>query len=125
MLLATIVATVLEGLKGGAWLTRRRMLEYGTILLLLEVAGFLFFAAGTHGLIVPLEKPNSSDFVSFYAAGSLANAGTPSLAYDAVAIMPSNSRSPREGSRTTISTILRSTSSSAQRSRGFPTSPPL
>jgi hypothetical protein len=39
-------------------------------------------AAGTHGLIVPLAKPTSTDFVSFYAAGSLANAGTPELAYD-------------------------------------------
>jgi hypothetical protein len=39
-------------------------------------------AAGTHGLIVPLSKPTSTDFVSFYAAGSLADAGTPQLAYD-------------------------------------------
>src|SRR5262249_13982282 len=85
MLLGNVVATALEGVKRGAWLTRRRMLEYGTILLLLEVAGFLFFAAGTHGLIVPLVTPNTSDFVSFYAAGSLANAGTPNLAYDTAA----------------------------------------
>ena len=39
-------------------------------------------AAGTHGLIVPLANPTSTDFVSFYAAGSLADAGTPQLAYD-------------------------------------------
>jgi hypothetical protein len=39
-------------------------------------------AAGTHGLIVPLATPTSTDFVSFYAAGSLADAGTPQLAYD-------------------------------------------
>src|SRR5207244_7768035 len=52
------------------------------ILLAIEVAVFLFMAAGTHGLIVPLAKPTSTDFVSFYAAGSLANAGTPELAYD-------------------------------------------
>src|SRR3984893_794966 len=42
----------------------------------------LSMAAGTPGLIVPLAKPTSTDFVSFYAAGSLADAGTPQLAYD-------------------------------------------
>jgi alpha-1,2-mannosyltransferase len=55
------------------------------ILLAIEIAVFLFMAAGTHGLIVPLPKPTSTDFVSFYAAGSLADAGTPELAYDQVA----------------------------------------
>jgi hypothetical protein len=42
----------------------------------------MIMVAGTHGLIVPLPKPTSTDFVSFYAAGSLAAAGTPQLAYD-------------------------------------------
>src|SRR5437667_12669507 len=64
------------------WLTRERVNLYCAILLAVEVAVFLFMAAGTHGLIVPLAKPTSTDFVSFYAAGSLANAGTPELAYD-------------------------------------------
>jgi len=31
---------------------------------------------------VPLPKPASTDFVSFYAAGALADAGTPQLAYN-------------------------------------------
>ncbi|HYM71779.1 MAG TPA: glycosyltransferase family 87 protein, partial [Stellaceae bacterium] len=35
--------------------------------------------------IVPLDKPNTTDFVSFYAAGALADAGTPALAYDQAA----------------------------------------
>ena len=83
MRLAEAIAVVCDGLKTGAWLTRRRMLEYAVILLVLEIAAFLFFAAGTSGLIVPLDRPNASDFVSFYAAGTLANAGTPELAYDA------------------------------------------
>jgi Glycosyltransferase family 87 len=55
------------------------------ILLAIEVAIFLFCVAGSHGLIVPLAKPTSTDFVSFYAAGSLADAGTPQLAYDRTA----------------------------------------
>ena len=54
-------------------------------LLAIEAAFFLFIVAGTYGLIVPLKKPTSTDFVSFYAAGSLADAGTPQLAYDQAA----------------------------------------
>jgi alpha-1,2-mannosyltransferase len=52
------------------------------VLLAVEIGLFLFMMAGTHGLIVPLKRPTSTDFVSFYAAGSLADAGTPQLAYD-------------------------------------------
>ena len=66
-----------------AWLPDGRRLTTGCrILLAIEVAIFLFYVAGTHGLIVPLAKPTSTDFVSFYAAGSLANAGMPQFAYD-------------------------------------------
>src|SRR5437867_2517319 len=66
----------------GGWLTRQRVSLYCGILLAVEIAVFVFMAAGTHGLIVPLSTPTSTDFVSFYAAGSLADAGTPQLAYD-------------------------------------------
>jgi hypothetical protein len=68
-------------LKSGKGLDRQRLLRYASILLALELASFAFFAAGTHGLIVRLDKPNTTDFVSFYAAGRLADAGTPWLAY--------------------------------------------
>ena len=61
---------------------RRAIALYVTILLVLELAVFAFIVAGTHGWIVPLDAPNTTDFVSFYAAGNLANAGTPALAYD-------------------------------------------
>jgi len=40
--------------------------------------------AGTHGWVVPLNTPNTTDFVSFYAAGSLADAGNAQAAYDPV-----------------------------------------
>ncbi|HJU18320.1 MAG TPA: glycosyltransferase family 87 protein [Stellaceae bacterium] len=66
-------------------LDRPRILAYSRILLALEMALFLFMITGTHGWIVPLDQPNSTDFVSFYAAGSLADAGTPALAYDQAA----------------------------------------
>jgi alpha-1,2-mannosyltransferase len=66
----------------GDWLTRERVRGYAIILLVLEIATFGFFVAGTHGWIVPLGTPTTTDFVSFYSAGSLADQGTPALAYD-------------------------------------------
>lgn len=68
-----------------SWLDRRRTLSFAKFLLAAEIGFFIFFALGARGLIVPLEKPTSTDFVSFYAAGSLANAGSPELAYDEAA----------------------------------------
>jgi len=76
---------IVEGLRGGDWLGRARILAYARILFVLEVAAFLFLIAGTHGWIVPLDHPLTTDFASFYAAGSLADAGEPSLAYDQAA----------------------------------------
>lgn len=69
-------------LRVAAGFGRSRVLAYGAILLATEVAIFLFLVAGTHGLIVRLEQPTTTDFVSFYAAGRLADSGTPALAYD-------------------------------------------
>ncbi len=63
-------------------LDRRRIFTYCGILLAVEIGVFVLFIAGTHGLIVPLSGPTSTDFVSFYAAGTLADAGAPELAYD-------------------------------------------
>ncbi|MGH7097005.1 MAG: glycosyltransferase family 87 protein [Stellaceae bacterium] len=68
-----------------ALLTRDRIFAYCRILLAIEVALFLFMIAGTQGWIVSLKKPTSTDFVSFYAAGSLTDAGTPALTYDRAA----------------------------------------
>ncbi len=76
---------VVSRIRSGDWLTNDRMAAYARILLICELLGFVFFVAGTHGLIVPLEHPTSSDFVSFYAAGHLADAGTGWLAYDQAA----------------------------------------
>src|SRR6201981_2123654 len=69
----------------GAALHRNRVLAYCRVLLAGERAGFVFPRAGTHGLIAPLAGPTSTDFVSFYAAGALADAGAPELAYDQAA----------------------------------------
>jgi alpha-1,2-mannosyltransferase len=63
-------------------LDRGRIFTYCGILLAVEIGVFAMFIAGTHGLIVPLSGATSTDFVSFYAAGTLADAGEPELAYD-------------------------------------------
>ncbi len=76
---------------------RRRVFLLCKILLAVEVAFFLFLAAGTYGLIVPLPKPTSTDFVSFYAAGKLADAGTPALAYDRAAHYAAEERATAPG----------------------------
>ena len=76
---------ILHQIRSGGWLSNERMVAYAWILLICEVSGFVFCVAGTHGLIVPLHHPTSSDFVSFYAAGRLANSGIGWLAYDHVA----------------------------------------
>jgi alpha-1,2-mannosyltransferase len=72
-------------LRSGDWLSRERVRVYAAILVVIELAAFAFLIAGTHGWIVRLDKPNTTDFVSFYAAGRLADAGTPALAYDQTA----------------------------------------
>jgi len=73
---------VITQLRTGAWLDRERLAGYCLILFVLELLTFLFMVAGTHGLIVPLAHPTTTDFVSFYSAGVLANHGAPALAYD-------------------------------------------
>jgi alpha-1,2-mannosyltransferase len=64
------------------FLTRDRAIGYLTIFAITEMALFAFSVACEHGLVVRLDQDSSTDFLSFYAAGALANAGTPWLAYD-------------------------------------------
>jgi hypothetical protein len=71
-----------QALKDGAWLDRRRIMADAAILLGFEVLAFLFMTAHFHGLVLPLDKPTTTDFVSFYAAGGLANQGHAAAAYD-------------------------------------------
>ena len=77
--------STLAGLRNGAWLTRERVRIGAALLVAIELSFFLFFVAGTHGWIVPLDRPTTTDFASFHAAGALADAGTPQLAYDQAA----------------------------------------
>jgi alpha-1,2-mannosyltransferase len=71
--------------KLSALLTRRSVGWCCGVLLAIQLAGFVFIVAGTHGWIVPLPRPTTTDFASFYAAGALADSDTPALAYDRAA----------------------------------------
>jgi alpha-1,2-mannosyltransferase len=67
------------------WLTRARVIAGGQVLLLIQLTILVMLALWQHGIITDRPSPTSSDFVSFYAAGKLALAGTPALAYDQAA----------------------------------------
>ena len=72
----------LEPLRSAAWLSRDRVTAWSSILFAAELLIIVFLALWQHGVFVPVPNPPSSDFASFYAAGKLAMAGTPALAYD-------------------------------------------
>ena len=67
------------------WLTRDRVIAWGTVLFIEEALLLAFLALWQHGVFAPTVSARASDFVSFYAAGKLALAGTPQLAYDQAA----------------------------------------
>ena len=66
-------------------ITPARIRRWCAALLASQIALFMIFVLGTHGLLVSLDHPGTSDFVSFYAAGTLANGPHPELAYDQLA----------------------------------------
>ncbi len=66
-------------------MTRERIIAGGQALLLVELTILVMLALWQHGVITGQVSRTSSDFVSFYAAGKLALAGTPALAYDQAA----------------------------------------
>ena len=64
------------------WLSERRVRGWAVTAALLQALVLAFMIAGTHGWLVGGVKPNTTDFVSFWAAGRLADEGRPALAYD-------------------------------------------
>jgi len=65
-----------------AVLRRDRVIACAPVILALQLALFVFTVAGAYGFLGPLDRPTSTDFTSFYAAGMLANSGHPELTYD-------------------------------------------
>ena len=66
----------------GDWLPGRRLRRWGLTLFLLESLVFLIIAVTTYGAFGPMKTPSSTDFISFYAAGDLANLGLAPLVYN-------------------------------------------
>jgi alpha-1,2-mannosyltransferase len=77
---AWVCATAALDRLGNA-LDRRRVLAYTAMLLVVETGLAAFVVAGTHGLLNFSGELMSTDFVSFYAAGMLADGNTPEMAY--------------------------------------------
>jgi len=76
---------LVDGLRQGRWLTRDRIIAGSQVLLLVELTILVMLALWQHGAITGQVSRTSSDFVSFYAAGKLALAGTPALTYNQAA----------------------------------------
>lgn len=72
----------LDPLRRADWLTCERAVAWGTVLFCAELSVVVFLALWQHSVFTRVPNPPSSDFVSFYAAGKLALAGTPELVYD-------------------------------------------
>ncbi len=66
------------------WLTGPRLHAWAAVFLVLEIAIFVLLVLQQNNIWMGV-GPSSIDFVSFYAAGKLALAGTPWLAYDQAA----------------------------------------
>lgn len=73
---------LMRALSRARWLHRARIIGWSGVLLIAELLALGFLIAWTHGAFTPIDPPTTTDFVSFYAAGKLALAGTPALAYD-------------------------------------------
>jgi alpha-1,2-mannosyltransferase len=76
---------VVSALRTADWLTRERVIAWGIVLFVEQLLLLVFLAMWQHGVFTPVANTPASDFVSFYAAGKLALAGTPQLAYDQAA----------------------------------------
>ncbi len=63
-------------------LTEARLRRRAAIAAVVQALILAFMIAGTHGWLVRGVKPNTTDYVSFWAAGRLADQGRAALAYD-------------------------------------------
>jgi hypothetical protein len=74
--------SIAAALRDPRWLTRERVRAYMVIILAVELIGLAIVAGRTYGLFLPIEPPTSLDYMSFQAAGTLADRGQPAAAYD-------------------------------------------
>ncbi len=69
-------------LRSGAWLTRERIRLIAVAVLVASVAGFLYLAVTTNGLIDRQGRPLGTDFSNVYAAGTSVLDGNPEAPFD-------------------------------------------
>lgn len=72
---------VIDTLRHSAWLRRDRIVAWTLVVGVCELAFLVFVALWQHGAFGGGDV-QSSDFLSFYAAGKMVLAGTPALVYD-------------------------------------------
>ena len=72
----------LQGKPLNSFSSADRLRRLAAVLIVVQALILAIFVAGTHGAIVKLNKPVTTDFVSFYAAGALADAGMAQDTYD-------------------------------------------
>lgn len=80
-----------------AWLARAPIRRIARALAIVQALLLALAIAGTHGWLVPGVGANTTDYASFYAAGALADAGTPALAYDEPAHRAAEEAATRKG----------------------------
>jgi alpha-1,2-mannosyltransferase len=77
--------TVLGALSEGRWLTADRARAYARIFLIVTLVIALGWILASRNGVDKMGKPLGTDFLGFYAASSLTNAGHPERAYEVVA----------------------------------------
>src|SRR5215469_1963000 len=73
--------SVIRAISRADWLTRDRILAWSGVLLTLEAIVLVVTALWSYGFFPRIGASSPNDFISFYAAGKLALAGTPALSY--------------------------------------------
>jgi alpha-1,2-mannosyltransferase len=77
-----IVHACVNALRNADWLTAERAQGYSRVLLFVNLAAVVAWAALSRGGLDLRGKPLGTDFISFYAASKLALSGHPNLVYD-------------------------------------------
>lgn len=65
----------LAHLRSGDWLSQDRLISYGRIFAISNIAGLAYAVCRAHGWLVAPELHLTTEFMSFFAAGRLVNAG--------------------------------------------------
>ena len=76
------MASIWREIRTGEWLTPARLRGYAAILVVAYAVAAVLWIALAHGLVDRNNKPIGTDFSNVYAAGTLALAGKPDVAYD-------------------------------------------